>query len=127
MNTTEIIAKLRAQAAELTAMADALERGVAVSIVTAATWVKWDDLPCMVVAECTDGDFLFKGLDYSEWVATFVHDTRWYGAERTSCAWKAPALREHQYRVTATGVTGSETANDIRSIVERFNASRVPA
>ena len=29
-------------------------------------------------------------------------------------------------RVIALGLTGNETADDIRGIVERFNASRVP-
>lgn len=130
MNTTEIITKLRAQAAELTAMADALETASAVTIVLQAPWVAWEDLPRMVIAECTDGDFLFKGSDYAEWVATYVRtpdDGRWYGTARSSAAWLAPPHDRYRYRVVATEITGRETADDIRSIVERFKASQVPA
>ncbi len=137
MNTTEIIAKLRAQAAELAAMADALEEaGASAAFASGAgrylihgevkvgDWTTYDNVPLQALAEDMHGDCFVKELAGRVWV---LDGTGWSGAME-------PAVGRHdtllpslnQCRIVALGLTGRETADDIRAIVETFKASQVP-
>jgi phosphate uptake regulator len=73
MNTTEIITKLRAQAAELNAMADALEeatenaafatgagRYLIHGAVKVGDWTTWENVPSMTLVEDAVGDYAME-------------------------------------------------------------------
>ena len=138
MNTTEIVAKLRAQAAELTAMADALEEaGTSAAFATGAgrylirgevkvgDWTSYEGVPLQALAEDMDGDCFVKELAGRVWV---LDGTSWSGAMEPAVGCHDTLLPSlSQCRIVALGLTGRETADDIRSIVERFKASQVPA
>lgn len=137
MNTTETVAKLRAQAAELTAMADALESAAAsANFATGAgrylihgevkvgDWTTYDGVPLMALAEDSDGDCFVKSIEGRTWV---LDGKAWHAASAGAVGSHTstlPSLR--RCRIVALGLTGLETADDIRSIVERFKASQVP-
>lgn len=135
MNTTEIITKLRAQAAELTAMADALEatedangagRYLIHGAVKTGDWTTWENVPAMSLVEDTVGDHCYKAAGWRDWVHI---GKNWY----TPDAVNSPRADEEprplgcldRVRVIALDLTGLETADDIRALVERFKASQV--
>jgi hypothetical protein len=126
MNTTEIITKLRAQAAELTLLADALEMTSQPTIALQGVWCEWADLPAGALTECSDGDYAYKGTGYGEWVGTAMRSAhpRWWPSAFSGGPFSVSAVHG-TYRLIATGLTGHETADDIRLIVERFKASQV--
>lgn len=139
MNTTDIISKLRAQAAELTHMADALEAAEHARCVEATLggsgrylihgpvkvgdWTTWENVPAMSLVEDTVGDHCFKAATWRDWVH-LGHNWETPEVNAISNDDAPDCLR--RCRVIALGLTGNETADDIRGIVERFNASRVP-
>ena len=139
MNTTEIVAKLRAQAAELTAMADALEESTATAAfasgagrylihgeVKVGDWTTYAEVPFDALAEDTEGDYFVKTTYGRTWV--WCNDGEgWQSVGEGSdgdndCI--TPNLR--RCHIVALGLTGHETATDIRNLVERFKA-QVPA
>ena len=138
MNTTEIIAKLRAQASELTAMADALEEASATAAfatgagrylihgaVKVGDWTSYEGVPLMALAEDRDGDCFVKSIEGRTWV---LDGKAWRGAD-SGATGSHNALMESlaRCRIIALGLTGLETADDIRNLVEGFKASQVPA
>lgn len=141
MNTTEIIAKLRAQAAELTAMADALETAAASAVfatgagrclhgdVKVGDWTTWENVPTMALAMDCVGDIVFKHADgYGDWVGV-VSGTLypyWCSVERV-CPFERPEGPKDEFRVIAVGLRGDESSDEVRSIVERFKSSQVHA
>ena len=138
MNTIEIITKLRAQAAELTAMADALEEaGTSAAFATGAgrylirgevkvgDWTSYEGVPLMALAEDRDGDCFVKSVEGRTWV---LDGKVWRGADSGASGSHVGLMDSlSRCRVIALGLTGRETADEIRNLVERFNASRVPA
>jgi len=144
MNTTEIITKLRAQAAELTAMADALEESTASAAfaggagrylihgaVKVGDWTTYEGVPFGSLAEDTEGDFFVKSINGRTWVGV---DTG-CGGEWHSALAGLDGTHEQaslmscldRCRVIALGLTGRETASEIESLVNAFKASQVHA
>lgn len=122
MNTADIISKLRAQAAELTSMADALEAAIPIAV---GTRVSWERVPAMTLVADTSGDYCFKGHGWRDWVGVGRLSRRWtaVGQDAIHDSQPRPGCL-NTCRIIALGLTGHETADDIRAIVERFNASR---
>lgn len=139
MNTTEIITKLRAQATELTAMADALEEaGASAAFATGAgrylihdavkigDWTTWESVPAMSLVEDAIGDYCLKTKDAGDWVGIWTGSQRfWYDADPRLDFVAGKNLQ--RCRVIALDLAGSETGSEFESLVERFKASRVPA
>lgn len=138
MNTTEIVAKLRAQASELTAMADALEEATATAAfasgagrylihgeVKVGDWTTYEGVPLMALAEDSDGDCFVKSIEGRTWV---LDGKAWHAASVGAVGSHIhilPSLR--RCRIIALGLTGSESADEIRTLVEHFRALQVPA
>lgn len=140
MNTTEIITKLRAQAAELTAMADALEAasshngaglcprtGVGRYLIHGAVkvgdWTTYEGVPLMALAEDRDGDCFVKSVEGRTWV---LDGKVWRGADSGASGSHAGLMDSlSRCRILALGLTGIETADEIRNLVERIK--QVPA
>lgn len=134
MNTTEIVAKLRAQAAELIAMADALAKATTATdafasgagrylihgAVKVGDWTTYDGVPLMALAEDVDGDCFVKSIEGRTWVL----DGKVWNAASSGAVGSHTLLLDSldRCRIIALGLTGLETADDIRSIVERFKA-----
>lgn len=138
MNTTKIIAKLRAQAAELTAMADALEeatenaafatgagRYLIHGMVKVGDWTTYEDVPLMALAEDRDGDCFVKSVEGRTWV---LDGKVWRGAD-SGVSGSHVGLMDSlsRCRIIALGLTGSESADFIRTLVEHFKSSQVSA
>lgn len=141
MNMTEIIAKLRAQAAELTATADALDeatekaafatgagRYLIHGTVKVGDWTTYDSVPMMALAEDTTGDYFVKSVKGRTWVCLGRLSPKWYSASSKLSPGHDTSGMENlrRCRVIALWLTGSETADDIRALVEGFKASQVP-
>ena len=144
MNTTEIITKLRAQAAELTAMADALEEATSTAAFATGAgrylihgsakvgdWTTYDGVPIVALAEDTEGDYFVKRGEGRTWVGVDMgRGGEWHPALAGIDGSHEQAMLMScldRCRVIALGLTGRETADEIRSLVERFKASQVPA
>ena len=136
MNTTEIITKLRAQATELTAMADALEeatenaafatgagRYLIHGAVKVGDWTTYEGVPLMALAEDRDGDCFVKSVEGRTWV---LDGKVWRGADSGASGSHAGLMDSlSRCRILALGLTGIETADEIRNLVERIK--QVPA
>jgi len=138
MNTTEIITKLRAQAAELTAMADALESTESATLgrylihgpVKVGDWTPYENVPLMALAEDADGDYFVKSIDGRTWICVtdLDDDEEWSDADSgTSGSHDTTFGSLHRCRVIALGLTGHEKVDALQEIIERFKASQVPA
>lgn len=138
MNTTEIITRLRVQAAELTAMADALESTESATLgrylihgaVRAGDWTTYENLPYMTLAEDSDGDYFVKLIECRTWVCITDSDgdEEWSDADSgTSHPHDCLFRSLRRCRVIALDLTGHEKFDALQEIIERFKASQVPA
>jgi hypothetical protein len=133
MNTADIISKLRTQAAELTRLAYALEAAEAThesatnrylihGPVKVGDWTPWGNVPAMSLVEDTEGDHCFKAATWRDWVHI---KGSWNGPDEGSAIYATDTGEcLDRCRVIALSLTGEESGDDIRAIVERFNASR---